>query len=67
MVKLDKNKIELNQIRKGLGSMELVAKCKFSYQTLVNIKKGKPCKPQTVHALCKALECDPTDLMDWKG
>jgi DNA-binding Xre family transcriptional regulator len=63
MLVLDDTKIEIAQARKGISAMDLVKLSGLTPQTIKNAKKGFKCKPETVHAICKALECDPTEIV----
>lgn len=66
MLILNGTKIEIAQARKGIANQTLVNISGLSSQTINAIKKGGRCNAETVHAICKALECDPTDLIDEK-
>ena len=54
MLILDETKIEIAQARKGISNSDLVSN---------SIKKGKRCKPETLHSIAKALDVDPKDLI----
>lgn len=43
--------------------MDLVSKTGLCVQTILRIKRGKPCKPETVHSIAKALNVDPAELV----
>lgn len=63
MLFLDETKIEIAQARKGFSNTDLVSKTGLSPGTINSIKKGKHCKPETLHSIAKALDVDPKDLI----
>lgn len=63
MLVLDSTNIEIAQASNGIKNMDLVSKTGLCLQTILRIKRGKPCKPETVHSIAKALNMDPADLV----
>lgn len=63
MLVLDSTKVEIAQASKGIKNMDLVSKTGLCVQTILRIKRGKPCKPETVHSIAKALNVDPAKLV----
>lgn len=63
MLKIDKEKIEILQAKKGIPSEELSAITGLTRGTIYSMKNGKPCKPLSVHKLAKALDVDVTEIL----
>ena len=63
MLFLSDDKIELAQARKGLSQTDLAKLSGLSSLTINSVKKGHPCKPETLHKLAKALDVDPSELL----
>lgn len=62
-MKIDKQKIEVLTVKKGLTVSKLAEKIGVSRQNLSTIKSRGTCNPQTAVKLCKGLECSIDDII----
>lgn len=60
-MRIDPKKMELYLARKCMSEADLRAGT--SPQTLLRIRRGMEVKPKTVGRIAKALDCDPTDII----
>lgn len=60
--------IDVMLARRKMSSGELAAKVGITPQNLSVLKTGKAkaLKISTLDALCRALECQPGDILEWK-
>lgn len=60
--------IDVMLARRKMSSGELAAKVGITPQNLSILKTGKAkaLKISTMDALCRALECQPGDILEWK-
>lgn len=60
--------IDVMLARRKMSSGELAAKVGITPQNLSVLKTGKAkaLKISTMDALCRALECQPGDILEWK-
>lgn len=60
--------IDVMLARRKMSSGELAAKVGITPQNLSVLKTGKAkaIKISTMDALCRALECQPGDILEWK-
>lgn len=63
MLILNSNNLEIAQARENVSLKCLAERTGLCFGTLRNAKLGKPCKPETVHSIAKALNVDPAELV----
>mgnify|MGYP004554800581 CR=1 FL=1 len=63
MLTLDRKKIEIIQARNGISLEELYTRSGLTSATVLNMRRGRPCKPTSVHKLAKALGVDVTEIL----
>lgn len=62
-MKIDKQKIEVLTVKKGLTVSKLAEKIGVSRQNLSTIKSRGTCNPQTAAKICSGLECNIEDII----
>jgi DNA-binding Xre family transcriptional regulator len=50
---------------KGMKKTDLLIAAKLSSPTLAKLSKNKPIDGRTIEKLCKALSCQPGDIMTY--
>lgn len=60
-MKIDNQKLDLMLARRCMSLRDL--QNGTSPQTLTRIRRGESIKPKTVGRIAKALDCDPTDII----
>lgn len=63
-MQLNRGKVQLAMIRKGLTMKDLAARYGCTYQALQIILRGNSQTTKTLTKLCRALEVDPTEIID---
>ena len=67
MLTINFKKLEIAKARACMGTRELAKAAGMSEAGLMQIQAKKSrCRPATVGKLCKALNCDPLDIIDDK-
>lgn len=62
-MKIDKQKIDVLIIKRGLTVAALAEKMGVSRQNLSTIKNRGTCNPQTALKICSGLECNIEDII----
>ncbi|MDK2961399.1 MAG: putative transcriptional regulator [Eubacteriaceae bacterium] len=52
--------------RKGVKKTELLEMARISSPTLAKLSKGDTVNTDTIAKLCKALNCQPEDIMEYE-
>jgi len=61
---LDPEKLKYRMGLKFLDGVSLAEKCGITKSTVYNLLKARTQpRPETLQALCEALECEPADLL----
>lgn len=64
MIKLNKRKLEIAQLRAGANDRTTGEKAGVTQQSINLIKHGRPCRIKTAHAIAAALNVDPLEIME---
>lgn len=62
-MKASKNKLQLAMARACMDPKDLAAAAEMPQQTVNGVIKGRSVRPATFGRICKALGCDPEDIL----
>lgn len=48
-------KVKAEREKRGLSTYKMAEMCALAHATIVNIEKGKPCRPRTVNQICEVF------------
>lgn len=66
-MKINRTRLELAKARCSMDNRKLAAASGVCYTTITSLNaNGYSVRPSTVGKLCKALNCDPLDIIDDK-
>jgi len=60
---LDKKKVVRKMEEKAATARGIALEHDIAYNAVLNARNGRPVKAATVQKLCKALGCEPIDLL----
>lgn len=63
-LKISPDKLQIAMAKKIMDPYDLCKSAGFSYQTYLRIVKTGNCKLSTLGKLCKALQCEITEILE---
>lgn len=62
-MEISRKKLQALMVRRELGTKALANKAGIKDTTVSQILRYESCRTETASKLCKALECEPEDIM----